>query len=55
MELGRLQLEQRLQRFVRSWPMVLAHAAERISVIDLRYSNGFAVRWQLDNSDKQAS
>lgn len=43
--LGREDAEQRLQRFVDSWPALLAHAQRLPANVDLRYSNGFAVRW----------
>ncbi len=43
--LGREQFFQQLQRFVDIYPQVLAGYAERIAVVDLRYTHGFAVRW----------
>ncbi|MEE9342842.1 MAG: cell division protein FtsQ/DivIB [Gammaproteobacteria bacterium] len=54
-ELGRINMRARLQRFIQAYPVVLAYAAERIESIDLRYSNGFSVRWKLENSHGQAS
>jgi cell division protein FtsQ len=44
LELGRSQMEERLQRFVRVYGRTLAHLPNRPYRIDLRYSNGFAVR-----------
>ena len=44
---GRDQFEQRLQRLVQLYPRILAGQIERIAVLDLRYSNGFAVRWKV--------
>lgn len=44
--LGRDQFSQRLQRFIDIYPHVLAHQIERIAVVDLRYTNGFAVLWK---------
>ncbi len=38
---------ERLLRFVRIYNGVLAARAEQIEQIDLRYTNGFAVRWKL--------
>jgi cell division protein FtsQ len=43
--LGREQFTQRLQRFVAIYPQVLAGRIAEIAAVDLRYSNGFAVRW----------
>jgi cell division protein FtsQ len=43
LELGRSQMEERLQRFVRAYGRTLAHLPNRPYRIDLRYSNGFAV------------
>jgi len=50
--LGRLDSEQRVQRFVRFYPQVLARRAVRIERIDLRYSSGFSVRWS-DSADQE--
>ncbi len=36
----------RLLRFVRTYDRVLAGQVDRIEQIDLRYTNGFAVRWR---------
>lgn len=44
-KLGRGQQERRMQRFVKLYPGVLAKDVEKIKVVDLRYTNGFAVRW----------
>jgi cell division protein FtsQ len=44
LELGRSQIEERLQRFVRAYGRTLAQLPNRPYRIDLRYSNGFAVR-----------
>lgn len=44
--LGRRELEPRLQRLVRVYPQVLARRAQEIAAVDLRYTNGFAVRWR---------
>lgn len=45
--LGRERFEERLQRLAQVYPRVLAAQAERIAVVDLRYGNGFAVRWKV--------
>jgi cell division protein FtsQ len=43
--LGRQESYRRLLRFVRAYPRVLADRMEQIDRIDMRYTNGFAVRW----------
>jgi cell division protein FtsQ len=44
LQLGRSQMEERLQRFVRAYSRTVAQLPNRPYRIDLRYSNGFAVR-----------
>ena len=46
LRLGRKRELQRLESFVRIYPAVLAAQTKRIAVVDLRYKNGFAVRWR---------
>jgi cell division protein FtsQ len=46
LELGRADARRRLQRFVQAWPAVFAGRESELQRVDLRYSNGFAVRWQ---------
>ncbi len=46
LEVGRSQPMQRLARFVRVYPAILAAGKKRMLSVDLRYSNGFAVQWQ---------
>jgi len=46
--LGRKNREERLNRFVSAYRQTLAPVLARISVLDLRYANGFAVRWKQD-------
>jgi cell division protein FtsQ len=46
LRLGREQTMARLQRFVRTYPAVLAAKLDQLQYVDLRYSNGFSVRWQ---------
>ncbi|MDG4554028.1 MAG: cell division protein FtsQ/DivIB [Candidatus Competibacter sp.] len=52
--LGREQFERRLQRLARIYPRILAAQAERIAAVDLRYVNGFAVRWKTGSPDPAA-
>jgi cell division protein FtsQ len=44
LELGREQIEARLARFVNAYGRSVAKLGRRIEYVDLRYSNGFAVR-----------
>jgi cell division protein FtsQ len=44
LELGREQIEARLARFVGAYGRTVARLERRIDYVDLRYSNGFAVR-----------
>jgi cell division protein FtsQ len=43
---GREQFEQRLQRLAQLYPRILSAQVDQIAVVDLRYGNGFAVRWK---------
>ena len=43
---GRDRFAQRLQRLAQLYPRILADRIDRIAVVDLRYGNGFAVRWK---------
>ncbi len=45
LELGRVDTQQRLQRFIRAYPTVFATRIEQLKRVDLRYSNGFSVYW----------
>ncbi len=44
--LGRSDMGQRLQRFVRFYPQLMASAKE-VRRVDMRYTNGFAVQWRV--------
>lgn len=44
LELGREQVEARLERFVAAYERTLGRLGRRIDYVDLRYANGFAVR-----------
>ena len=46
LEVGRGNPLQRIARFVRVYPAILATGNGQLRSVDLRYSNGFAVRWQ---------
>ncbi|MBZ4193826.1 MAG: cell division protein FtsQ/DivIB [Candidatus Contendobacter sp.] len=43
---GRDQFEPRLRLLAQLYPRVLAAQIDRIAIVDLRYGNGFAVRWK---------
>ncbi len=42
--LGREKEEERFKRFVTAWPLELRSRAESLDYVDMRYSDGFAVR-----------
>lgn len=43
---GRGDVATLLERFARVYPGALAESAQRVAAVDLRYTNGFAVRWK---------
>ena len=45
LKLGKIQLVQRLERFVVLYPKVLQAQLAEITEVDLRYNSGLAVRW----------
>lgn len=47
MELGRTEPYARVERFARVYPGLLAGRSQEYEGIDLRYTNGFAVRWKM--------
>lgn len=46
LEFGRQAFDERLDRFAKAYPGLLAMRADAVAAVDLRYSNGFAVRWR---------
>ena len=44
--LGQQQVETRLARFVRAYPRAMAPFSNLIARVDMRYPNGFAVKWK---------
>jgi cell division protein FtsQ len=44
--LGRRDVEERLERFIRTASSVIAHRMTEVSYVDMRYSNGFAIGWR---------
>ena len=51
LNLGREHFNERLRRFVAIYPKLPLEHVVRIETVDLRYSNGFAVRWKTASSD----
>ena len=49
-EIGRSRPTERIARFVRVYPAILAAGNGQLVSVDLRYSNGFALRWQQHDS-----
>lgn len=52
LELGREQMQQRLERFVAVYPYSLATMASKVNYVDLRYRNGFAVNQLIGASGR---
>ncbi len=45
---GRENIDQRLQRFLRVYELGLSDRAEQIEQVDIRYTNGVAVKWRAE-------
>ena len=46
LHLGKRDLEKRLLRFCKAYPLVFAEKSEQLSSVDLRYARGMAVQWK---------
>ncbi len=44
--LGRRDVDERIDRFIRTASQVIAHRLTEITYVDMRYSNGFAIGWR---------
>ena len=44
--LGRRDVDERLDRFIRTTSQVISHRLNDILYVDMRYSNGFAIGWR---------
>jgi cell division protein FtsQ len=44
--LGRREVDERIDRFIRTTSQVIAHRLTEINYVDMRYSNGFAIGWR---------
>ncbi|HEX7768480.1 MAG TPA: cell division protein FtsQ/DivIB [Dokdonella sp.] len=53
-ELGRADAMDRLKRFLDVWPRIASTRASPPQSVDLRYANGFAVRWDPVQPDSSA-
>jgi cell division protein FtsQ len=49
LQLGRMQVHTRLQRFMKIYQQIIEKQLEKIESVDMRYTNGFAVRWKPGN------
>ena len=52
--LGRRDLDERIDRFIRTTSQVIAHHLTEINYIDMRYSNGFAIGWRNQETPPSA-
>ncbi len=46
LQLGRKQVHARLQRFKKIYEQIVKKQLQKIESVDMRYTNGFAVRWK---------
>lgn len=51
LNLGDKDLQQRMQRFAKTYPLELVDKAANIAYVDLRYENGMAVGWRNNNQN----
>ena len=51
LQLGREDASERLERLMKSWETLLYQQKLPPVLVDLRYTNGFAVRWPKDAAD----
>ena len=49
LQLGSSEIERRLSRFIRFYPLLREPVGKRLKSIDLRYTNGLAVEWVTVN------
>lgn len=55
LRLGGESVDARLARFTAAWPRIASEPGRRLAAADLRYPNGFALRWQDTGSAKGES
>ena len=51
--LGRIDVEERLIKFVKAYKMQLQNESRKILKVDLRYTNGLAIGWQQSSAKSQ--
>jgi cell division protein FtsQ len=51
LRLGRLQVDERFDRFMAVAARIVASRAEEIAYVDLRYATGFAIGWKSKNNE----
>lgn len=54
-EIGRENARERLKRFLDTWPKLIAGRTDTLAYVDLRYANGFALRWASEAAPASAS
>jgi len=52
LHLGRVDAQDRLRRFVQAWHEILKERAADVQYVDLRYKDGFAVRYKQGAADE---
>ena len=50
---GRDPVKEKVTRFASSYAMALRSRGDMIAQVDMRYANGFAVRWRDDSAVNQ--
>jgi cell division protein FtsQ len=53
--LGRRDVEERFDRFIRTASQVISHRLNDINYVDMRYANGFAIGWRNQQSPAAAA
>ena len=54
-EIGRENARERLKRFLDAWPKLIAGRTDTLATVDLRYANGFALRWASEATPANGS
>jgi len=49
LQLGRMKVHDRLERFMKIYQQIVDKQLQKIESVDMRYTNGFAVRWKPDS------
>ena len=53
--LGRRDVDERTERFIRTAAGVIAHHVNEVTYVDMRYSNGFAIGWRTATATMPAA